>query len=296
MIVKDGMKNVVIIFNKDGSFLNRYKVILTMLAFLLVGGNAAFATNGEAKDANLHRKKTMQKQYTPQWEHGAITEIFPNIFFVMGTNKAHYEGVDIQTSRNMIIVKNGDEITLINTVRLDEAYLKIIESMGKVKNIVKIGSFHGRDDAFYLDRYKAKLWALKGMTHDNGVKTDIDLVPNGKMPFPDSSLFVFEATTQPEGIIHIDRDGGILITCDSIKNWTHIDNYFSEQTGKAFMQQGLIKSANVDTVWVNAMHPKLHDFKRLLASFKFQNLLSAHGQPLLNSAYTQVSQSIDQLK
>jgi membrane peptidoglycan carboxypeptidase len=128
------------------------------------------------------------------------------------------------------------------------------------------------------------------------VKTDIDLVPNGKMPFPGSSLFVFEATTQPEGIIHIDREGGILITCDSIKNWTQIDNYFSEQTGKAFMQQGLIKSANVDTVWVNAMRPKIQNFKRLLTSFKFQHLLSAHGQPLLNSAYTKVSQSIDQLK
>ena len=237
----------------------------------------------------------MKTNYTPQWEHGAITPIFPNIFFVMGTNKVHHEGVDIQTSRNMIIVKNGEEITLINTVRLDEAHLKILESMGKVTHIVKIGSFHGRDDAFYIDRYKAKLWALKGMQHNDGVKADVDLLPNGKMPFPDSSLFVFETTGQPEGIIHIEREGGILITCDSIKNWTYVDNYFSEQTGKDFVQQGLIKSANIDAVWVGAMHPKVKDFNRLLTSFKFKHLLSAHGEPLLNSAYAEISNNIKEI-
>jgi hypothetical protein len=37
----------------------------------------------------------MSKKYTPQWAHGAISNIFPNIYFVMGTNKVHFEGVDI---------------------------------------------------------------------------------------------------------------------------------------------------------------------------------------------------------
>jgi hypothetical protein len=195
----------------------------------------------------------------------------------------------------MIIVKNGDEITLINTVRLDEEHLKIIESMGTIKNIVKIGSFHGRDDAFYIDRYKAKLWALKGMQHADGIKTDVELVPNGEMPFPNCSIFIFEKTLYPEGIIHIGSEGGILITCDSIKNWTHIDNYFSEQTWESFSKQGLIRPASIDSVWLNAMQPKTDDFKRLLTTFRFRHLLSAHGQPLLNSAYTQISNNVMQL-
>jgi hypothetical protein len=109
------------------------------------------------------------------------------------------------------------------------------------------------------------------------------------MPFPNSSIFIFETTTQPEGIIHIEAEGGILITCDSIKNWTYVDDYFSEKTGEDFINQGLIQSANIDTVWINEMQPKVEDFKRLLTSFKFQHMLSAHGKPLLNSAYIQIS-------
>jgi hypothetical protein len=237
----------------------------------------------------------MNAEYSPQWKHSDITKIFPNIFLVTGTNKIHHEGVNIQTSRNMVIVKNGEEITLINTVRLDEQHLKRIESMGKIRHIVKLGPFHGRDDAFYIDRYKAQLWALKGMKHNNGVKANVELSPKNKMPFPNSDVFIFETTTQPEGIIHIEAEGGILITCDSIKNWTYVDDYFSEQTGKNFIEHGLIQAANIDTVWINEMQPKVEDFNRLLTSFKFKHMLSAHGQPLLNSAYTQIANSVQQL-
>ena len=59
-------------------------------------------------------------QYTPAWPHGPLEEVFPNIFFVMGTNKTHHDGVDFQASRNMIAVRNGHDLTLINTVRLTE--------------------------------------------------------------------------------------------------------------------------------------------------------------------------------
>ena len=60
------------------------------------------------------------QQFTPVWPHGEIREIFKNIFFVTGTNKIHYAGDDIQTSRNMIIIRDGTQLTLINTVRLDD--------------------------------------------------------------------------------------------------------------------------------------------------------------------------------
>jgi hypothetical protein len=44
-----------------------------------------------------------------------------------------------------------------------------------VKNIVRIGAFHGRDDAFYRDHYDARLWAMKGMSYENGLSPDIEL-------------------------------------------------------------------------------------------------------------------------
>ena len=157
-------------------------------------------------------------QYSPAWAHGEIKEIFSNIFIVMGTNITIHEGTELQHSCNMVIVKNANELTLINTVRLNDKGLAILDNLGQVTNVVRIGEFHGRHDAFYIDRYLAKFWALKDINDENKKCTDIELTPNGKMPFPDCSLFVFETSVHPEGILHINRESGIIITCDSVKN------------------------------------------------------------------------------
>lgn len=225
------------------------------------------------------------------WPHGEIQEIFPNVFFVMGTNMTTYEGMQLQHSRNMIIVKNANELSLINTVRLSENGLQSLERLGQVTNIVRIGAFHGRDDAFYLDKYSAKLWALKGMQPENNKFTANELIPNGKMPFPDCSLFVFETASQVEGILHLNQEGGILISCDSVKNWTQVDEFFSEQTGKLYEKLGFLGTATISKIWQQACNIQSEDFVRL-KSLSFKHLLSAHGEPLLNDAKEKLAQTI----
>ena len=94
--------------------------------------------------------------------------------------------------------------------------------------------------------------------------------------------------------MHIARQGGILITCDSIKNWTKVDEYFSENTGKEFLEQGLIKPASIDEVWLGAMTPKNSDFARL-QKLSFSHLLSAHGQPIIDTASEQLMPVLERL-
>lgn len=231
--------------------------------------------------------------YSPAWPHGDLKEVFPNIFFVMGTNITTHEGVELQHSCNMVVVKDDNALTLINTVRLNDKGLAALDNLGQVSNVVRIGAFHGRHDAFYLDRYQAKLWALKGAKHDNKKSTNIELTPNGKMPFPDCSLFVFETSTQPEAILHVNTDGGILITCDSVKNWTTIDEFFSEQTGELYANLGFLGSATISKIWQQACNIQAQDFARLKL-LRFKHLLSAHGEPLLNNAYEKLSLTIKQ--
>ena len=48
------------------------------------------------------------------------------------------------------------------------------------------------------------------------------------MPFAGCSLFDFRTTKRPEGILHIDRAGGILVSGDSLQNWLAPDEFFSE--------------------------------------------------------------------
>jgi len=229
--------------------------------------------------------------YSPAWPHGAIKEIFPNIFFVTGTNITHYNQVELQHSRNMIIIRDKNHLSLINTVRLNDEGLTALDNLGKVKNVIRIGAFHGRDDAFYLDRYHAKLWALPGAKHDHDRSTDIELIPNGEMPFPNCSLFVFETSVYPEGILHLDQEGGILITCDSIKNWLAPDEFFSIETAKLYEEQGFFGAATISDIWKQACKVKASAFMRLKA-LEFRHLLSAHGEPLLNNAHELLAKSL----
>lgn len=232
-------------------------------------------------------------QFTPAWPHSEIREVFPDIFFVTGTNKVHHEGADIQTSRNMIIIRHGLDLTLVNTVRLSEESLKQLDGLGKVAHIVRIGAFHGRDDAFYRHHYAdAQLWTLTGMTYESDLSSDRHLTPNGDLPFPDCSLFVFETSTRPEGILHIKRNGGILISCDSIQNITATDEFYSTQTAQFFQDQGLVKPANISSIWLGATQATAADFHRLVNTMTFRHLLTAHGEPLLNTAHEQVSATI----
>lgn len=233
-------------------------------------------------------------QFTPLWPHGEIREIFKDVFFVTGTNKVHHEGHEIQTSRNMVIIRSGSELTLINTVRLNDEGLRKLDSLGKVAHILRIGAFHGRDDAFYRNQYpNSLLWTLKGMTYENGLKSDRDLIPGGTMPFSGSSLFIFETSQLPEGILHIEREGGILVSCDSIQNITSTDDFYSSETAQSFHSQGLIKPANITPIWLGATHTKATDFYRLLKTMQFKHLLTAHGEPLINIAFEQLSETIE---
>lgn len=232
--------------------------------------------------------------YPPAFTHGSIQEVFPDIFFVTGASIYEHEGNVIQKSNNMVVVRNGKELTLINTLRLNEEGLNALDKLGKVTHVIRLGAFHDRNDVFYLDRYKAKLWALKGMIHKNNRQADFFIGETEKIPFPDATFFRFETISQPEAIMHIARQGGILITCDSIKNWTKVDEYFSEKTGKEFLEQGLIAPASIDKVWLGAMSPKNSDFAKL-KELNFRHLLSAHGQPIIDTAGQQLMPVLEEL-
>lgn len=239
---------------------------------------------------------TQDLQFTPAWPHGDISEIFQDIFFVTGTNKIHYEGKDIQTSRNMVIIRHGSELTLINSVRLNDEGLEKLNLLGNVTGIVRIGAFHGRDDAFYKNQYpNALLWTLKDASYDNGLKADKTLSLDGELPFPGCSLFIFESSRFPECILHVSTEGGILISCDSIQNITCTDEFYNPATAISVLEQGLVKPANISPIWLGATQTNAADFYRLIETMSFRHLITAHGEPLRDNAFEQVSATIERV-
>lgn len=222
--------------------------------------------------------------FSPALPHGEIQEVFPDIFFVTGTMKTVLMGAHWHFSRNMTIVRDGTELTLINTVRLDEAGLAQLDALGTVKNVLKIGALHGLDDAFYKHRYGATLWAPLGMPHDHELVSDKLLTPGGEMPFPGASVFVFEATKLAESIVRIDREGGILVACDALQNWVGPDAFFSEESRKMMTEMGFFQTANIGPVWMKVNEPQAQDFVRL-REVPFRHALCGHGAPLRDNAY-----------
>jgi hypothetical protein len=223
------------------------------------------------------------EQFSPMLPHGALEEVFPDVFFVTGTMKTVLMDVDWQFSRNMTVVRDGDALTLINSVRLDENGLAKLDALGCVTNVVKIGSMHGRDDAFYRARYGAKFWALRGMVHEHGLVPDYELRPDGEMPFSGCSVVAFHTTKLPECILHIERAGGIIISCDSLQNWIEPDEYFSDDTRRLMTEMGFFKPTNVGPLWMRLMEPQAQDFARL-QEVSFRHALCGHGTPVRDIA------------
>ena len=232
--------------------------------------------------------------FPPCLPHGELREVLPDIFFVTGQVRPDFNGQQFQFSRNMTVVRDGDELTLLNTLRLNDEELTRLEALGRVVNLVKLGAFHGRDDAFYIDRYGAKLWALPGMPHERGVTTDVELVPGQPGPCAGSSVFSFETSSSPEAVLVLEREGGIVVSCDSLHNWSGPDQYFDETSAVMMKNGGFFHPANIGPGWLRGSKPQASDFSRL-RELSYRHLLSAHGEPLHDRAREAVNETIDRV-
>lgn len=96
-------------------------------------------------------------------------------------------------------------------------------------------------------------------------------------------MFAFETTKLPEGILRVDRDGGILIACDFLQDWSEPDEFFADDTRRAMQDMGFFQKANLGLEWMQVNEPRADDFVRI-NQLAYRHLLSAHGVPLRDHA------------
>jgi hypothetical protein len=237
----------------------------------------------------------MSDRFRPAQPHGPLKEVFDNVFFVTGGFRM---GPGVVIARNMVVVRTGDELTLLNAIRLSDEGMAELDKLGRVKHVMRLGFFHGADDPYYFARYpEARSWSGKRMVPVH-VEDDarMDIVEGGELPI-DAKAFRFHGGDFDEAALVLPRDGGVLVTCDAVQNWTSTEgcNFLGGVMMKAM---GFIEPAKVGPVWVKRMHPAtkgkaLHaEFERL-ASLEFQHLLSAHGTPLMNNARNLLRASVE---
>jgi len=224
--------------------------------------------------------------------HGAIEEVFQDVFFVTGAMETVLMDLDWQFSRNMTIVRDGERLILINSIRLSDEGLNELDNLGRVTDVIRLGALHGRDDAFYVDRYQAQFWTMPGIeTHQLQAN---DLSRAAELPIGDASIFEFDTTQIPEGILHLERDGGILVACDALQNWLSPDEHFCEASRERMEGMGFFTPANVGPVWMQAAEPAPEDFARL-KQLSFKHALCGHGAPLRDEAHEAFSATFARL-
>lgn len=225
--------------------------------------------------------------------HGSIQEIFSDAYFVTGS--VQFKPL-LRLPRNMIILRNGEELTLINTVRLDESGEAALDALGRVKHVMKIG-FHGMDDDYYIDRYQAKRWTVSGTERSPAGASDVVLSDSTLLPIPDARVFLFRETVLPEAAILLERDGGLLITCDSVQHWAP-HNLMSHAARLATRLLGFQHPAQIGPPWSKiqtqpggSLRP---DFERIL-DLPFKHLIGGHGGLLRNEGPARLRETIQRV-
>lgn len=227
--------------------------------------------------------------------HGPIEAILPDIFVVRGMSRPQFADLDWQFSRNMTIVRTGDELTLFNTVRLDDAGLDALGQLGRVRHVVRLGAFHGRDDAFYAARFGARTYALQGIEDEHGLAHDEHLVDGSPLPTGDGVLHCLTSSRLPEGLALLSRSDGVLISCDSLQTWTGPDSFFDDASGERMRAAGFFGRVTVGVGYRAACAPSRSDLLHV-ASLPFVHLLAAHGPPLHVDARAAVTAAVDALE
>lgn len=220
--------------------------------------------------------------YAPAFPHDPITEIYPNTYWVHGSIKI---GPGMRMNSNMVILRQGNELTLVNPVRVNEAELLNLEKLGNIRHVMRLGDFHGLDDQFYVDRYKADVWCQPGQkTYKNPTPGTL-ITANTTPPINNSDFFIFEQSRFPEAALLL-KEHKLLITTDSIQYWSDW-SYTSAFTRLVLRLMGFKLTLLIGGPWLKRVTPKGEslrpDFERLL-TLDFDSVVAAHGSLLRSEA------------
>jgi hypothetical protein len=205
-----------------------------------------------------------------------LVEVLPNLYLLRGSIKL-VPGISI--SRNMVVLREGEELTLISSVRMTPENEDRLEELGRVTNLVRI-SGHGVDDAYTVSRFGAKFWCLSG--NENAYERPTpDGVFDGteELPFLNADLHKFQGINASEVALVWRNNDGVLITSDALQHYGDW-RYFNAPSRFIHPLMGFSRGMIVGPMWHRLFTVDedvlQHNFESLVER-DFRHMIGLHG-------------------
>jgi len=237
----------------------------------------------------------MHIAYPAPLPHGHIVQLLPDFYVVKGTARI---APGITVNRNMGIVRTGDDLLLVNPVRLRRREEERLCDLGRVRQAVRLGYYHGCDDLYYRDRFNAFFWRQPHSDHYPLPPADETLSDGGPCPVAGGRVFEFSNSNVPEAALLVPLSGGLLLTCDALQYWAGWDS--CSWAGKWLLRfSGVHRGMQVSSAWRRRATPLQEDSQRWLAAdferllqLPFIHLLGAHGDFCADRAHELVERAV----
>lgn len=231
-------------------------------------------------------------QYPLALPHEPLREVGPDLFLAPGTFDV---APLMRVSRNMVVVRHGGDLTLVDPIRLSPQGEADLEALGTVRHALRLGCFHGVDDPYTVARFGAEFWCQAGSKHYPEPPPDHVLREGGELPIPGATLLEFRETKRPECVLRIPHGGGTLLTCDSLQHYGTFERHsLVARIAMPFM--GFRQELLIGPLWLKYMTRPggsvRPDFERI-AGLQFEAFISAHGTPLMTGAHAALRAAID---
>ncbi|WP_346838351.1 hypothetical protein [Microbulbifer sp. SAOS-129_SWC] len=237
----------------------------------------------------------MQIDYPQPQPHGQIRRLLPDFFCVPGTAKLAPATV---INRNMGIVRYGDELTLINPVRLRPVQEEQLQDLGIIRHAVRLGYHHGCDDLYYRDHFNLTFWRQPHSDLYPAPMPDQLLCEGGDCPVPGGRFMEFHRAQFPEAVLWLPYNGGLLLACDALQYWSswHGCSWCGRNLLRlAGFRRGLQVApswrARVTPPHGDVAHWLQADFERLL-TLPILHFMAAHGDFCADTAGEQLAAAI----
>ena len=235
--------------------------------------------------------------HPPALHHLPLRECFPDVWLAASAISMGIPlGMKIAFSRNMVAVRAPDGWVLLNPVRLSEAAEADLLAKAPIKHAVRLGTYHGRDDSYYVEKFGAEFWGVPGEQTYPEPRFSREVTEQGPFPIPGARIVIFKNATRAECVVCLPQHR-LLVTCDSVQHYEN-DTLIST-LGKLVMRpMGFFKPCVIGPIWLKAVTPPggsvRADFERVLA-LDFDHLISAHGTPKLGNAKQALAQNVERL-